>query len=170
MKILNRSPYLRFLPFLAFFGLSACASLPSEQGFAQMLQSWQNADINQFLMQTGPAQRIDVLPNGSKMYTFTKLQQQNNAVVMNAGYPLFGYDDFYDNDPYIPPIRRRYSSFGLWLNTPIVVNSTPIISCVFSVTANQEQKIIASRFEGFGCKAQLNPQLIAVPTPTPNAQ
>ncbi len=161
MKILNRSSFLRLLPLLALFGISACASLPSEQGFAQMLQSWQNADINQFLMQSGPPQRVDELPNGSKMYTFIRVQQQNTAVVLNAGFPLYGQDDFFNNDPYIPPIRR-HSQFGFWMNAPVLVNTSPVISCAFSVTANKEQKIIASRFEGFACKAQLNPPLSPV--------
>ncbi len=165
MKIQSLFSTLFLWPILLVLGLSSCANLPSEQGFAQMLQSWQNADINQFLMQSGPPQRVDELPNGSKMYTFIRVQQQNTTVVLNAGFPLYGHNDFFNNDPYIPPVRR-HSQFGFWMNTPVLVNASPVISCAFSVTANKDQKIIASRFEGFACRAQLNPPLAPL---VPNA-
>lgn len=168
MNALANFKKLFLWPLLTVFGLSACASLPSEQGFAQMLQSWQNADINQFLMQSGPPHRIDELPNGSKMYTFIKLQQQNTAVVLQAGFPVTGHDDFFYPEHYVSPVRR-HSYFGFWMNAPVVVNSQPVITCSFSVTANQEQKIIASRYQGYGCKAQLNPPLTPVAPSTASA-
>lgn len=167
MKIQSLLRTLFLWPILLVFGISGCANLPSEQGFAQMLQSWQNADINQFLMQSGPPQRVDELPNGSKMYTFIRVQQQNTAVMLNAGFPVYGTRDFFYDAPYIPPVRR-HSAFSIWMNAPLVLNTNHIISCTYSVTANKDQKIIASRFEGFACKSQLNPPLAPLEPSVPS--
>ena len=129
--------------------LAACASGPTQLGFEQMLQTWRGADVNRLISHWGPPTRVDVLPDGNKMYTFTRSRSYEQAAYVAPTY----------RTPGTTTVTVRGNS-ATATSTPGHVyggeeygSRTVTDFCSVSFTANAAQRVVTWRYEGNLCRA-----------------
>ena len=137
--------------FLGLIAIAGCAGtpMPTEHGYEQILQSWLGGDINALIGKWGPPTRTDELPNGTKMYTFSRSGTYTTPVYVSPTHtaPSRTTINVYGNNAYAT------TTPGQTTGGEVYGGQTFVTSCTTSFTTNASQRVIAWRYEGNDCRA-----------------
>lgn len=134
---------------IGIIAITGCAGIPTQHGFEQMLQSWSGGDINSLIAKWGPPTRTDELPNGTKMYTFSRSNSYTTPVYVTPTYtsPTQTTVNVYGNTAYAT------TTPGKTTGGQVYGGKTVETSCTVSFTTDASQRVIAWRYEGNQCQA-----------------
>jgi hypothetical protein len=137
------------LVLVSLIAVAGCAGMPTQRGFEQMLQSWQGGDINALIGKWGPPTRTDELPNGTRMYTFSRSAAYTTPVYVTPTYtaPSRTTVNVYGNTAYAT------TTPGQTTGGQVYGGQTVVTSCTVSFTTDSSQRVIAWRYEGNQCLA-----------------
>lgn len=140
---------MRFLIAVVSAVMVGCAGMATQQGFEQLLRSWEGNDINSLIGSWGPPTRVDDLPNGTKMYTYTRAGEYTTPVYVTPTYtsPSHTTVNVYGNTAYAT------TTPGVTTGGQLLGGQTFAMSCTVSFTTDGSQRIVAWRYEGNNCKA-----------------
>ncbi len=132
--------------------LTGCATGPreTEQGLVELLKFWQGRDISSLISTWGPPARVDELPNGNRLYTYSKSSTYRQPTFVSPGYstPSRTTVNVVGNTAYAT------TTPGTTVGTTVMGGNTYESYCnVFLTVDMATQRVSSSRYEGNSCRS-----------------
>lgn len=130
--------------------LAGCAGIPTQRGMQQMMATWQHGNINDFITLAGPPTRVYDMPNGDKMYVFSRSETTITPV--------------YRTPTYTTPSRTTIQIYGNTADATtypghtyggqVSGGQTITNSCTINMRVDSTQRINGYNYEGNACRVQ----------------